>query len=316
MRRRPSSPSVPTSAGRARRARRRQPLSPSSASRDATVADLPLETPALRLERERERIALGERVLHPRERRGIAAGGRDQRVDLVRRSSWFQCANECAARFDYRRRGAGVSMGRADYLCSGRTHCADPLRPHRPRARRRVAAWPCQRLRPSLLRRPPSGRSRPGSRRRSPSRTWTHPARPRRGRSRHRPDRLRAKPHALARARVDREARPQLRAPLPSRPGLPDRDRVLGSGGWTARRGAATSCSRETATRPLTLGGLARLASQVRAQGIRRVDGRILGDESFYDARRTAPGWKARYFIERVPAAVRPRRRPRELHGE
>lgn len=46
---------------------------------------------------------------------------------------------------------------------------------------------------------------------------------------------------------------------------------------------------------------LRRLAAQLRAQGIRRVDGRVLGDESFYDGRRTAPGWKAGYFIEESP---------------
>ena len=47
--------------------------------------------------------------------------------------------------------------------------------------------------------------------------------------------------------------------------------------------------------------GLRALAARVRAQGIRRIAGRVLGDESFYDARRTAPGWKARYFIGESP---------------
>jgi D-alanyl-D-alanine carboxypeptidase/D-alanyl-D-alanine-endopeptidase (penicillin-binding protein 4) len=42
---------------------------------------------------------------------------------------------------------------------------------------------------------------------------------------------------------------------------------------------------------------LLRLASQLYAQGIRRVSGQIVGDESFFDARRTAPGWKPWYFI-------------------
>jgi D-alanyl-D-alanine carboxypeptidase/D-alanyl-D-alanine-endopeptidase (penicillin-binding protein 4) len=43
------------------------------------------------------------------------------------------------------------------------------------------------------------------------------------------------------------------------------------------------------------------LASQLRAQGITRVDGRVLGDESFFDARRTAPGWKSWFFINESP---------------
>jgi D-alanyl-D-alanine carboxypeptidase/D-alanyl-D-alanine-endopeptidase (penicillin-binding protein 4) len=39
------------------------------------------------------------------------------------------------------------------------------------------------------------------------------------------------------------------------------------------------------------------LASQLYAQGIRRVSGRIVGDESFFDARRIAPGWKRSFFV-------------------
>jgi D-alanyl-D-alanine carboxypeptidase/D-alanyl-D-alanine-endopeptidase (penicillin-binding protein 4) len=43
------------------------------------------------------------------------------------------------------------------------------------------------------------------------------------------------------------------------------------------------------------------LARQVRAAGIRRVTGAILGDESYFDARRTAPGWKAGFYINESP---------------
>jgi len=39
------------------------------------------------------------------------------------------------------------------------------------------------------------------------------------------------------------------------------------------------------------------LARQVRASGIRRVEGPVLGDESFFDSRRTAPGWKPSFYI-------------------
>ncbi len=46
----------------------------------------------------------------------------------------------------------------------------------------------------------------------------------------------------------------------------------------------------------LTTADLDRLAVRVRAVGIRTVTGRVLGDESFFDARRGAPGWK-RYFV-------------------
>src|SRR3954447_1979264 len=47
--------------------------------------------------------------------------------------------------------------------------------------------------------------------------------------------------------------------------------------------------------------GLASLAQQVRAAGITRITGGILGDESFFDARRTAPGWKRGFYINESP---------------
>jgi D-alanyl-D-alanine carboxypeptidase/D-alanyl-D-alanine-endopeptidase (penicillin-binding protein 4) len=43
------------------------------------------------------------------------------------------------------------------------------------------------------------------------------------------------------------------------------------------------------------------LAGQVRAAGITRVTGRLVGDESYFDARRTAPGWKSWFFINESP---------------
>jgi D-alanyl-D-alanine carboxypeptidase/D-alanyl-D-alanine-endopeptidase (penicillin-binding protein 4) len=46
----------------------------------------------------------------------------------------------------------------------------------------------------------------------------------------------------------------------------------------------------------LVTADLDRLAATIRGRGIRSVTGRILGDESFYDARRGVPGWK-RYFL-------------------
>ena len=51
----------------------------------------------------------------------------------------------------------------------------------------------------------------------------------------------------------------------------------------------------------LSSADLAALAHQVRAAGIRRVTGAILGDESYFDARRTAPGWKAGFYINESP---------------
>ncbi len=44
------------------------------------------------------------------------------------------------------------------------------------------------------------------------------------------------------------------------------------------------------------------LARQVAAAGIRHVSGRILGDESWFDAHRTGVGWKAEFYLHESPA--------------
>jgi len=46
---------------------------------------------------------------------------------------------------------------------------------------------------------------------------------------------------------------------------------------------------------------LARLARRVRAAGIRHVTGRVIGDESLFDAERTCPGWKRSFYIYESP---------------
>jgi serine-type D-Ala-D-Ala carboxypeptidase/endopeptidase (penicillin-binding protein 4) len=46
---------------------------------------------------------------------------------------------------------------------------------------------------------------------------------------------------------------------------------------------------------------LKRLAARVRAAGIRRVTGSILGDETAFDTRRTAPGWKSHFYKLECP---------------
>jgi serine-type D-Ala-D-Ala carboxypeptidase/endopeptidase (penicillin-binding protein 4) len=51
----------------------------------------------------------------------------------------------------------------------------------------------------------------------------------------------------------------------------------------------------------LSSADLTALARQVRAAGIRRVTGAVLGDESFFDARRTASGWKSWFYITECP---------------
>jgi D-alanyl-D-alanine carboxypeptidase/D-alanyl-D-alanine-endopeptidase (penicillin-binding protein 4) len=50
---------------------------------------------------------------------------------------------------------------------------------------------------------------------------------------------------------------------------------------------------------------LARLARRVRDAGVSRVTGAIVGDESYFDSRRTAPGWKASFYkLESPPLSA------------
>lgn len=51
----------------------------------------------------------------------------------------------------------------------------------------------------------------------------------------------------------------------------------------------------------LTSGGLRALARAVRARGIRAVSGAVVGDESYFDGARTAPGWKASFAKNESP---------------
>lgn len=77
--------------------------------------------------------------------------------------------------------------------------------------------------------------------------------------------------------------------------------RVLGSGGLDGATWRGDVVLEGAGDPTLSSAALARLAAQVRSKGIRRVEGRVVGDESFYDTRRTAPGWKPRYFIGESP---------------
>ena len=51
----------------------------------------------------------------------------------------------------------------------------------------------------------------------------------------------------------------------------------------------------------LTGADLGQLAKQVRSAGIERITGAIVGDESYFDTLRVAPGWKASYYKDESP---------------
>jgi serine-type D-Ala-D-Ala carboxypeptidase/endopeptidase (penicillin-binding protein 4) len=52
----------------------------------------------------------------------------------------------------------------------------------------------------------------------------------------------------------------------------------------------------------LSRGDLRSLAFKVRAAGVRRVSGAIEGDESYFDAARTGPGWRSYFYLSQSPA--------------
>ena len=43
------------------------------------------------------------------------------------------------------------------------------------------------------------------------------------------------------------------------------------------------------------------LAAEIASWGIRRVDGAVIADESWFDTRRTAPGWRPRFYLFESP---------------
>jgi D-alanyl-D-alanine carboxypeptidase/D-alanyl-D-alanine-endopeptidase (penicillin-binding protein 4) len=51
----------------------------------------------------------------------------------------------------------------------------------------------------------------------------------------------------------------------------------------------------------LTALQLDRLAAQVAQLGVARITGRVLGDESWFDTQRVAPGWKTSFFVNECP---------------
>lgn len=51
----------------------------------------------------------------------------------------------------------------------------------------------------------------------------------------------------------------------------------------------------------LTSARLGRLARAIAEAGITRVDGRLYGDESWFDAKRSGPGWKLGYLVYECP---------------
>jgi D-alanyl-D-alanine carboxypeptidase/D-alanyl-D-alanine-endopeptidase (penicillin-binding protein 4) len=76
---------------------------------------------------------------------------------------------------------------------------------------------------------------------------------------------------------------------------------VLGEGEQDGTTWLGTLVLKGNGDPTLSSADLRVLAAKVRAAGIRRVTGGIIGDESWFDARRTVAGWKPSFFIEESP---------------
>lgn len=79
------------------------------------------------------------------------------------------------------------------------------------------------------------------------------------------------------------------------------RTSVLGSGARTGATWNGDLYLHGGGDPTLELRDLRRLAAQLYAGGIRRIGGDVLADESFFDRRRTAPGWKPSFYLNESP---------------
>jgi D-alanyl-D-alanine carboxypeptidase/D-alanyl-D-alanine-endopeptidase (penicillin-binding protein 4) len=77
---------------------------------------------------------------------------------------------------------------------------------------------------------------------------------------------------------------------------------VLGSGGQEGDVWHGDLVLKGYGDPTLSSARLVALAQQIRADGIVRVTGRLIGDESWFDGRRTAPGWKGEFYLHESPA--------------
>jgi serine-type D-Ala-D-Ala carboxypeptidase/endopeptidase (penicillin-binding protein 4) len=84
-------------------------------------------------------------------------------------------------------------------------------------------------------------------------------------------------------------------------PGFRLRTEVLGEGSLDGTAWRGDLVLKGYGDPSLTIWGLRALASRVRALGVRQVTGGIVGDESYFDARRTAPGWKPSFYLGESP---------------
>lgn len=80
------------------------------------------------------------------------------------------------------------------------------------------------------------------------------------------------------------------------RPGYRIQTRVFGAGRLEGSTWRGRLILKGYGDPSLTRGDVRRLARKIHALGIRKVTGRVISDESYYDRRRTCPGWKSSWY--------------------
>jgi D-alanyl-D-alanine carboxypeptidase/D-alanyl-D-alanine-endopeptidase (penicillin-binding protein 4) len=84
-------------------------------------------------------------------------------------------------------------------------------------------------------------------------------------------------------------------------PGLRFQTDVLGEGSQQGAVWRGSLVLQGHGDPTLSRADLKTLALQLRRLGLRQVTGPVLGDESWFDSRRTAPGWKASFYVNESP---------------
>ena len=102
----------------------------------------------------------------------------------------------------------------------------------------------------------------------------------------------------LDRLGTDTRLRTQLRGPAPGPDGVVAGDVWLVGGGDPLLATAPYAAHASFDKGPRLATSLERLADLVRAAGVTRIDGRVLGDEGHFDTQRYVPTWPPRYIVD------------------
>jgi serine-type D-Ala-D-Ala carboxypeptidase/endopeptidase (penicillin-binding protein 4) len=246
-------------------------------------AQTPLDPQSLTLERERVRIAVRQRVLDHRTRRLLRSRGR-----IEKRPNLGQDSREATVHssFSVRRRGDG-DMGRRAYLRAVCGPCLAVV------LILLVLVPPAQGADATLVGRLDRALAVPNV---DPARTAALAVDLRTGAV------VYSRNPALALVPASNQKLPVAYAALAQLgPGYRFHTEVVGSGTLVGDVWHGDLWLRGYGDPTLGPDDLAALAADVASWGIRRVDGAVIADESWFDSVRVGPGWKPTFYIQESP---------------